>query len=83
MNKIAWQNERNNHLGPFKHQLDIKVVKNLINVKSVPYVKENEVILNISLYMCILFLDIVTVDHIQCIRHLRCLLTCCIYMFYQ
>ena len=36
---------------------------NLMNVKMVPYIKENKHILDISLDMCFLLFDIAIVDH--------------------
>ena len=36
----------------------------LINVKMVPYIKENKLIIDISLDMCILLSDIATVDRL-------------------
>ena len=44
---------------------------NLINVIIVPYIMENELILNISLDMCILLLDVDIVDCLQHIYHVR------------
>ena len=46
--------------GSVKHR--VPKLLNLINTKMVPYIKENELILNISLDLCILLLDIATVD---------------------
>ena len=45
----------------------------------VPYVKENKLMLDISLDICILFSDIATVDHLLCIRHVCCLPAQCTY----
>ena len=42
-------------------------------IKMVPYVKENKLILDISLDMCIFLLSIATVDHLQCFHHICCL----------
>ena len=47
-------------------------VVNLIDVNMVPYIKENKLILNISLDLCI-FLDIATVDLLEYFRHVHCL----------
>ena len=61
--KYTWvvqQNEGNKCLGLFRHR--VPKLFNLINVKIVPYIKENKHIIDISLDMCILFLDIATVD---------------------
>ena len=46
---------------------------NLVDVQIVPYVKENKLILDISLDMCILLLDIATDDRLQRIHHVYCL----------
>ena len=46
---------------------------NLIDIQMVPYVKENKIILDISLDMCIILSDIATVNRIQCIHHVHCL----------
>ena len=45
------QNERNKCLGPFKRR--VPKLLNLINLKMVPNVKENQLILDISLDVCI------------------------------
>ena len=58
--QVVQQNEGNKCLGPFKCQ--VSKLFNLINVKMVPYIKENKLIIDISLDMCILFSDIATVD---------------------
>ena len=50
---------------------------NLLDVKLVPYVKENKFILDISLDMCILLSDITIVDCLQRIRHVCCLPVWC------
>ena len=60
--RVVKQNEGNKCLGPFKRQ--VSKLFNLINVKMVPYIKENKLIIDISLDMCILLLDIATVDHL-------------------
>ena len=41
---------------------------NLIDIKIVSYIKENKLILDISLDMCILLSDIATVD---CLQHIH------------
>ena len=48
---------------------------NLLDFKMVPYVKENKLILDISLDMCILFSYMTIVDCLQRICHVRCLPT--------
>ena len=47
------------------------VLKGLIGIEMVPYVKDNKLVLNTSLDMCVLLLEIATVDHLQCIRYIR------------
>ena len=58
--RVVQQYEGNKCLGPFKHR--VSKLFNLINVKIVPYIKENKLIIDISLDMCILLSDIATVD---------------------
>ena len=53
---------------------------NIINAKMVPYIKENKLIMEISLDMHILFSDTATVDRLQCIRYICSLPT---YVFRQ
>ena len=65
IHRVVQQNEQNKRLGPFNHW--VPKFLNLINVKTVPYIKENKLIPDISLDMCILLLDIVTVD---CLQHI-------------
>ena len=50
-------------MGLHKHQTT--KLFNLINVKMVPYIKENQLIFDNSLDMCILPLDIVIVNRLQ------------------
>ena len=69
LNWVVQHNEWNKHLGPFKRQ--VPKLLNLINVKIVPYIMENEFILIISLDMCILLLDADIVDFLQHIYHVR------------
>ena len=61
--------------------LDAKLL-NFINVKVVPYIKKNQLILNISLDVRILLLDVATVNHLQHIYHVCCLPTGCNCMFF-
>ena len=77
MHQVVQHNERNKHLGPFKHQ--VPKLLNLINVKMVPYIKENYVILNISLNVYTLLSDVATVNRLQHSYHVRCLPTGCTY----
>ena len=58
--QVVQQNEGNKCLGPFKRR--VSKLFNLINVKMVLYIKENKLIVNIPLDMCILLSDIATVD---------------------
>ena len=58
--RVVQQNEENKCLGPFKCR--VSKLFNLINVKMVLYIKENKLIIDISLDMCILLSDIATVD---------------------
>ena len=39
----------------------------------VPYIRKNQLILDISLDVCILFLDVAIVDHLLCIYYIHCL----------
>ena len=78
----------NKCLGLFKYW--VQKLLNLINVKMVPHIKNNECILDISLDKCFLLLEIATVDHLQCICHICCLPLSwvfphdeCIYIFCQ
>ena len=59
--RVVQQNEGNKCLGPFKCR--VSKLFNLINVKMVQYIKENKLIIDISLDMCILLSDIATVNH--------------------
>ena len=52
LRRVVQQNEGNKRLGSFKHRVS---KFNLINVKMVPYIKENKLIIDISLDMRILF----------------------------
>ena len=56
------QNEWNKRLGPFKRR--VSKLFNLINVKMVQYIKENKLIIDTSLDMCILLSDIATVNRL-------------------
>ena len=56
------QNEWNKCLGSFKRR--VSKLFNLINVKMVPYIKENKFIIDISFDICILLSDIATVDRL-------------------
>ena len=81
---ICWvvqQNERNKCLGPFKRR--VPKLLNLINLTMVPNVKENQLILGISLDVCISLLDVATIDRLQHIYDVRHLPTPgCTYKFY-
>ena len=55
----------------FKHW--VPKLLNFIDVTMAPYIKENRLILDISLDMCILLLDIATVDQLQRNCHICCL----------
>ena len=76
--RVVQHNEWNEYLSPFKYQ--VAKLLNLIDVKVVvPYIKENKLIINTSLGVCVLLLDITTVDHLQCICHVCYLPTWCTY----
>ena len=53
--------------------IKVKGQRSRINIKMVPYIKENKLIIDFSLDMRILFSDIATVDHSYCIHHVCCL----------
>ena len=59
---VVQQNERNKHLGSFKHQ--VPKLLNLIHLKMVLNIKENQLILDISLDACISLSDVATVDRL-------------------
>ena len=65
--------------------LGCKVVNLIEVIRWCQCIKENELILNIFFDMCIIFLDVAAVDHLQYIHHIKfcCLPTQYIYMFYQ
>ena len=56
------QSEWNKRLGPFKRR--VSKLFNQMNINMVPYIKENKLIIDISLDMCILLSDIATVDRL-------------------
>ena len=60
--KYMPQNESNKCLGPFKCL--VPKLLNLISLKMVPSIKENKLILDISLDVCISLSDVATVDHL-------------------
>ena len=59
---VVQQNERNKYLGPFKCQ--VQKLLNLIHLKMVLNVKENQLILDISLDACISLSDVATVHRL-------------------
>ena len=59
---VVQQNERNKRLDLFKRR--VSKLLNLINLKTVPNVMENKLILNISLDVCISLSDVAIVDHL-------------------
>ena len=59
---VVQQNERNKRLDLFKRR--VSKLLNLINLKMVPNVMENKLILNISLDVCISLSDVAIVDHL-------------------
>ena len=63
IHRILQHNEWNKCLCLFKCRLP--KLLNLINVKMVPCTKENYLLLDISLDVCILLSDVATIDHLQ------------------
>ena len=62
IHRVVQQNERNECLGPFKCW--VPKLLNLINLKMVPNVKNNWLILDISVDVCISLSDVATVDRL-------------------
>ena len=75
--RVVQHNEWNEYLDPFKCQ--VAKLLNFIDIKVVvPYIND-KLIVNTSLGVCVLLLDITTVDHLQCICHVCYLPTWCTY----
>ena len=60
--RVVQQNKRNKRLGPFKRR--VSKLLNLINLKMVPNIKENRLILDISLDICISLSNVAAVDRL-------------------